>query len=182
VIRLRRFLALVMLAPTIMWAWGVDAHAQDQTFVSISTIPGESTDASHTNWIDAYALDTGISMTGTTTNFSDVLVLKGLDKASPKFHDALVRWNTLSSVIIEVCRAGTLPEQCYYRVELSNANVTSVDQSGSSCVGSGGCTPTATESVHFTYTQIKWIYTPWSGGSPGTQVINCWNVTTHQRC
>ena len=122
--------------PTLMWAWGFNANAQDQVFVSIANFPGESTDANHAGWIDAYALDDGLSVSAT---------LRPL-------------------VVIEVCRAGTSPQQCYYRVELSNVFVTGVQLSGSSCVGSGGPTPPQTESVSLTYSQIKWEATSSSRG------------------
>ena len=182
--RLRRCLALILLAPAFVWTWGVTAHAEDKTFVSITGIAGESTDPNHTNWIDTYALDSGITVpaAGAVPSFHDVAFLKGTDKATAILHFDAARQRNLGTVILEVCRAGTNPQQCYYRVELSNATVSSLQVSGSSCVGSGGPTSPQTESVSLKYTQIKWTYTPWTGGTAGTQVVNCWNVATRQRC
>jgi type VI secretion system secreted protein Hcp len=187
VIKLCRSLTLVLSAVTLFAAWGVDAKAQEKTFVLVSggTITGESTDAAHPNWIDAYALDVPVNATFSgsigTTHFQDVSFLKGTDKATSGLYDGIARGVNFALVTAEVCRS-TAPQQCYFKVELTNAKLTSVDLSGSSCVGSGACTPAQTESVSFTYTRIKWTYTPWTGGVAGTPIVKCWDLTTASSC
>ena len=151
------------------------------------TIPGESTDAAHAGWIDAYGLDGGaVNVSGGggggsgVTNFDDIAILKGTDKATPLLFDQIARGLITPLVTIEVCR--TAPAQCYYKVELTNAQVANIDLSGSSCVGAGACTPVQTESVSFRYTRIRWTYTPWVGGSPGTPVSRCFDVLSRPSC
>lgn len=179
-----RFVCLTTTMAVLLLAGAANAVAQDRTFVSIAAIPGDSTDTGHLNWIDAYALDTGVVSPagGGAAQFSDVAFLKGPDKATPHLHDAIAVGVVYPLAIIEVCRPGTPAQQCYYRVELTNASVSGVSLSGSSCVGSGACTPTQTESVSFRYTKIKWIYTPFTGGTPGTPVQRCFDLVTRTRC
>lgn len=174
-----RIFAVVLAAWSILAAR--EARAADKTYVQVPGVPGESTDATHVAWIDAYALSSGISAAGAVSSFGDVSVLKGTDKSSPLLDDAIARGLTYTTVTIEVCR-DTSPEQCYYKVELTNAKVTGIDLSGSACVGSGACTPSQTESVSFSYTKIKWTYTPWTGGSPGPQVMKCFDVAARMAC
>jgi type VI secretion system Hcp family effector len=186
VLKLCRSLTLVVSAMALLLAWGVETKAQDKTFVQVTGgIVGESTDAGHPTWIDAYALDASVSAAfgggGGTTTFQDVSFLKGTDKATVGLFDAIARGTNLATVNIEVCRS-TAPQQCYFKIELTNAKLTGVDLSGSSCVGSGACTPTQTESVSFNYAKIKWTYIPFTGGSPGTPVVKCWDVVAHAGC
>jgi type VI secretion system secreted protein Hcp len=162
------------------------ARAEDKTYVQIPGIPGESTDAAHGTWIDAYGLDWNVTVptsgggTGVPA-FNPVSILKGTDKASPLLLNATALSTTLNPVVIEVCRQ-TAPQQCYFKVELSNSKLTRLDLSGSSCVGTGACTPTQTESVSFNYTRIKWTYTPFTGGTPGTPVARCWDLLSNTAC
>jgi type VI secretion system Hcp family effector len=181
-IKRRRWFALVLLALPVLLTWGVAAHAEDKTFISIASIPGESTDAAHPAWIDAYALDAGITAAGGSSSaFQDIAVLKGTDKATPGLNDAISRQINLGLVTIEVCR-NTAPQQCYYKIELTNTKMSGTSLSGSSCVGPGACTPTQTESVSFKYTKIRWTYTPWTGGVAGTPVTKCFDITLNLAC
>jgi type VI secretion system Hcp family effector len=185
VVHRSRSLTLALATVALLLAWGAKANAQDKTFVSVPGISGESTDANHATWIDAYAFDEGVSKTGqlAAANFQVVSFLKGSDAATPKLQDAVAAATHFASkVIIEVCRAGTSPQQCYYRIELENASIVNEALSGSSCVGSGACTPAQTESVGIKFDKIRWIYTPWTGGAPGTQVIACWDIVRAFPC
>lgn len=171
----------------LLLTWGVEAAAQDKTYVQVSggTILGESTDAAHPNWIDAYALDAAVTASygggGGSTTFKDVSFLKGTDRSTPGLFDGIARGFSYATVTLDVCRS-TAPQQCYFKIELTNAKLTSVDLSGSACVGTGACTPTQTESVSFTYTKIKWTYTPWAGGSAGTPVTKCFDIALNAPC
>src|SRR5690606_27146362 len=42
----------------------IPAFAQHEIFIEVAGIPGESTDATHKNWIDAYAYSGGLSNSG----------------------------------------------------------------------------------------------------------------------
>ena len=177
---MRKLAVLVCLVASIA------ARAEDKTYVQIPAIPGESADAAHATWIDAYGLDWNITVPTSgggagAPQFNAVSFLKGTDKASPLLMNAAGLSTTLSPVVLEVCRQ-TAPQQCYFKAELTNAKVTRLDLSGSSCVGTGACTPTQTESVSFIYSRFKLTYTPWTGGSPGTPVVRCFDLTTLSAC
>ena len=173
---------LALGAAVLSFVFVVSVRAEDKTFVNISGAPGESTDGAHPNWIDAYALDYSVdSPSGAAPNFKDVSFLKGTDKSTPILNNAAGLGTNLGLVTIDVCR-NTSPQQCYLKVELSNAFLENISLSGSSCVGTGACTPSQTESISLRYTRIKLYYTPWTGGSPGTQVIRCYDLTTRTAC
>jgi type VI secretion system Hcp family effector len=154
--------------------------------VNVPGVPGESTDAAHATWIDAYALELGADRTFSgggagIAQFKDVSILKGTDKASPLLNLALALNTNLGLVTIDVCRT-TAPQQCYFKVELTNSQLSEVSLSGSSCVGTGACTPTMTESVTFHYSRIRWTYIPFTGGTPGTPVVRCYDLVSGSAC
>lgn len=158
------------------------AVAQDATFVQITGINGESTDVSHVDWIDAYGIDEGYSYAG-GPNIEDLAILKGTDKSTPKLHDRLLQATAIASVVVEVCRS-TSPQQCYYRIELTNARVTTMSLAGTACIDPAtSCTPPQTESVTFSAEQILWRYTEYdAAGNPQGTVEFCWNVIASTQC
>jgi type VI secretion system Hcp family effector len=178
----------ILAGLVVLAASGFEAKAEDKTYVNIVSTPGESTDGAHGGWIDAYALEleavrvfaSGGGGTG-APDFKDVSILKGTDKASPLLNLALALNTNLGLVTIDVCRT-TAPQQCYFKVELTNSMLSGVSLSGSSCVGTGACTPTMTESVSFHYTRIRWTYIPFTGGTPGTPVVRCYDLASGQSC
>ena len=183
---MRRRGAYLFAVTVCLMAGTVVARAEDKTFVQIPGIPGESTDSAHATWIDAYGLDWNITVPTSGGGagapvFNAVSILKGTDKASPLLMNAAALSTTLNPVVIDVCRQ-TAPQQCYFKAELTSAKVTRLDLSGSSCVGTGACTPTQTESLSFIYSRIKLTYTPWTGGTPGTPVVRCWDLAGNVAC
>jgi type VI secretion system secreted protein Hcp len=183
----RHGMGLFVLAGSVcLLAATFAARAEDKKYVPIPGIPGDSTDSAHGTWIDAYGLDWNVTVPvggggAGAPVFNPVSFLKGTDKSSPLLMNATAQGTTLNPVVLEVCRQ-TAPQQCYFKAELSNARSTRLDLSGSSCVGTGACTPTQTESVSFIYTRIKLTYTPWTGGTPGTPVVRCWDLVSNTSC
>ncbi len=170
-------LVLVVLA-------GAPAAAADQVFVQVASIPGNSTDPAHLSWIDAYAVDSKVVLPsgGARATFEDGAFLKGADSASPLLNRAVATGQLFSSVVVDVCRSGTSGLECYYRITYENARISGVTTAGSSCVGPGACTPALTESVTVGYTKIRWRFTPYSGGTPGTPVERCFDVVANATC
>jgi type VI secretion system Hcp family effector len=185
--KIRRSTAFLMAGLTWLLASTFAARAEDKTYVQFPTIPGESTDPAHSGWVDAYALELGAVRPFTAgggtgaPEFKDVSVLKGTDKASPLLNLALALNTNLNLVTVDVCRT-TTPQQCYFKVELTNTAVSEISLSGSSCVGTGACTPTMTESLSLHYSRIKWTFTPFTGGTPGTPVVRCYDLATGSSC
>ena len=160
------------------------AAAADRVFVQVTSIPGDSTDSAHIGWIDAYAIDSKVALpTGSPRAvFDDGAFLKGTDSASPLLNRAVATGQLFMSVVVDVCRSGTSGLECYYRVTYESARITGVTTAGSSCVGPGACTPSLTESVTVSYSRIRWKFTPYSGGAPGTPVERCFDVVANATC
>ena len=177
---MRTFSCLLVLAALA----GSSAAAADRVFVQVASIPGDSTDPAHLNWIDAYAIDSKVSLpiSGGRAAFEDGAFLKGADSASPLLNRAVAVGQMFASVVVDVCRSGTAGLECYYRVTCEIARITGLTTAGSSCVGPGACTPALTESVTVSYSKIRWRFTPYSGGAPGTPVERCFDIVANATC
>jgi type VI secretion system Hcp family effector len=170
--RIGLFLSLLVLGAS-------SAAAVEQVFVNIATIPGESTQPGHVNWIDAYALShDGTRPSGSSLSLSEVTVLKGPDRATPQLHNALAVATNLGLVTVQLCgTAAAEPSRCYYKLELSNTRVTGVSVAESTC-SADGCTPAHTESVSFSFSRIKWFYTD----PAGAETSRCFDLALLQPC
>lgn len=158
------------------------AVAQDATYVQITGILGESIDASHVDWIDAFGIDESYAFTGGTRTIEDVAILKGTDRATTALYQRLLEGTVLDQVKIEVCRTAA-PQECYYLIELQGARVTSASLAGSACIDpSTSCTPPQTESITFAFEQIHWTYTMWVEGSKQGTYEYCWDTTLNTMC
>jgi type VI secretion system secreted protein Hcp len=156
-----------------------EAAAAEQVFVNIPSIPGESTQVGHANWIDAFALSHDMQRPGGgSPDFSEVSVLKATDRATAPLHLAGALSTNLGLVTVQVCGTGAgLPSRCYYKIELSNTRVQAISVAESACSGDG-CTPAQTESVSFSFTRIKWYYTD----PAGNENSRCFDLTTFTSC
>ncbi len=187
-----RRLALLLVASALLATSMELAAAQDMTYACIPGIPGESLEASHTNWIEAFGLDHGASNNASpgapggpgAANLTNVSVLKGTDLATPLLHEALSAGNLLGDIVIDVCRTGAGPQpECYYTLVLQGTYIQAIDLAGSSCIDPAtSCTPAQTESVTFTYTKISWTYTEFSNGKQGQTICKCWDAQGGASC
>ncbi len=135
-------------------------------FMKISTVPGESTDDKHKDWIEVLSYSLGVNQpstgTGSSTgaqsaeraNFGDFTIVHSLDKASAKFFLACAKGEHIPAATLELCRA-TGEKQKYMEYKMTDVIVTSVRPGGSS-VGSGDF---PLEEVSFNYSKIEWTYT-----------------------
>jgi type VI secretion system Hcp family effector len=138
-------LPALLLALSLLF-YPVTTRAETQTppqinaFLKIDGIPGESTDDKHKDWIDIYAsffLDgitqptagsasTSGGATAERANFSDVKIIKYLDKSTPKLHLACADGTHIKQVIIEFVG----DDYKFYEVKLSNCIVSKVSTGG----------------------------------------------------
>lgn len=133
----------------------------NKIFLNVDGIPGESLDTKHDEWIDVISFSHGISqptstLTTRTTGRSthqDFVVIKELDKSSPKLALACCNGSHITQVIIEVCRADTSDK--YMRYTLTDVIVASISQNGSS--QSEDARPV--EEISLRYGRIDWSYT-----------------------
>ncbi len=136
------------------------------TFLKIGTIPGESTDDKHKDWIEVLSFSHGVSQPATGSvssggarsaercDHSDFSIVKSLDKASPKLNLACCNGEHIKEVTVELCRA-TQDKARYMQYKMEDVIVTSVRPGGSA---QGGET-LPLEEVSFNYAKISWVYT-----------------------
>lgn len=134
-------------------------------FLKIATIPGESTDDKHKEWIELLSFNHGVSQmtsgsvssggsrTAARCDHQDFSVSKSMDKASTKIALACCNGEHIGEVEVHLCRAGGNKEQ-YMSYKMSDVTISSAQVSGSSM---GGDVPD--ESVGFAYGKIEWTYT-----------------------
>jgi len=158
-------------------------------YLKIGTIPGESTDEKHKDWIQilsyshsmAQAGGNGASATGGRTAGSvdvhDFSVVKTLDKASPKLALACCNGEHLPHVTVELCRAGK-DKQKYMEYKLSDAVVSAVRPGGSA----HGSDSLPLEEVSFRFSKIEWTYTAIDNqsGQPKGNVSGYWDLAQNK--
>ena len=127
-------------------------------FIRFDGIVGESKDPSHKGWSDLGSFSQAISRgqsgetrRGGSVDFEDILLVKELDKASPKLAEACATGKVFPTIEIHVARPGT---PTYYAYELKNVMVTSYSISGTSSVDD-----VPEEQVTLSYEEIKVTYT-----------------------
>ncbi len=159
-------------------------------FLKIATIPGESTDDKHKDWIEILSYSFGMSQPASITsssaggaaseraNFQDFQITHHLDKASPKLSQACATGEHLKDVTLELCRAGGQKVK-YFEVKMEEVIVSSVQSGGAG----GGGDDVPTESVAFNYGKIKWNYIQQkrADGSGGGNVPGGWDLTANKK-
>jgi type VI secretion system secreted protein Hcp len=158
-------------------------------FLKIETIPGESTDDKHKDWIELLSYSHGVSQTGSGSvssgggrtaercDHGDFSVVKTLDKASPKLNLSCCNGEHIKGVTVELCRAGG-DKQKYMEYKMSDVVVSSVRPGGSA----GGGESLPLEEVSFNYGKIEWTYTETDHktGKPGGNVAAWWNLAENK--
>ncbi|HOM28861.1 MAG TPA: type VI secretion system tube protein Hcp [Deltaproteobacteria bacterium] len=158
-------------------------------FLKIDGIPGESTDDKHKDWIEILSYRHGISQPATASassggarsaercNHSDFVVVKALDKASPKLALYCCNGTHIKEVKLELCRAAG-DKQKYMEYKLTDVIVSSVVPTGTS---KGGET-LPLEEVSFNYGKIEWIYTETdhATGKPKGDVKAQWDLIANK--
>jgi len=135
-------------------------------FLKISTIPGESTDDKHKDWIEVLRFrlamrqssagqrSTGGAATAGRVNVKPLVVLKLLDKASPKLALACCTGEHIPEVRLQLCRA-TGDKTPYMEYILNDVIVTQVSRGANNDQE----LPLPMEEVAFDFGTITWKYT-----------------------
>jgi len=159
------------------------------SFCKIDGVPGESLDDKHKDWIEILSFSHGISQPSTSTRSSaggasservdhqDYVIVKHVDKASPKLYELCSTGKHIPTVTIELCRAGG-DKLKYMEVKMEQVIISSVHPGGSA----GGNDSFPTESVAFNYGKVKWTYTQQkrADGSGGGNVTGGWDLTANK--
>ena len=158
-------------------------------FLKIEGVDGESTDDKHKDWIEVLSYGHGVeqplsgsasshgSLSAERANFHPFVVVKGLDKASPKLGLGCAEGKHFPSAIVEVCRAGG-DKQPYMEYKLTDVMVGSLETGGNS---SGAEIPT--ERLTLSYGKIEWKYTMTkvAGGQAAGNVAAGWDLKTNKK-
>jgi type VI secretion system secreted protein Hcp len=135
-------------------------------FLKIKTIPGESTDDKHKDWIEIMsyswgvtqpgsgAVSSGGSRTAERCDHQDFSIVKTLDKASPKLFLACCNGEHIDEISLELCRAGG-DKQRYMEYKMNDV-IVSTQRPGGSAQG-GESLPL--EEVSFKYGKVEVTYT-----------------------
>jgi type VI secretion system secreted protein Hcp len=171
--------------PTETGTQGASA-ARGNAFLYIAGMPGESEDAGHQNWVDVLAFSHEISAAGPGSTGSsrgavrpqhqDIVIVKEIDKTSPKLALACCKGTHIPTVEIEFCRIAD--NEVYMKYELTDVVISSVAPSYSHRAAGEF---THTEQVTIRYGKIKWIYTEYDySGKPQGNVEAWWDVTLNK--
>jgi type VI secretion system secreted protein Hcp len=158
-------------------------------FLKIGTIPGESTDSKHKDWIEILSFSWGVSQTGSGSrssgggaaaercNHSDFSCVKTLDKASPKLFVACCNGEHIKEVTLQLHRAGQEKTK-YMEYKLSDVIISSYRPGGASQGGEA----LPLEEVSFNYGKIELTYTSTDHktGKAAGDVIANWDVVANQ--
>ncbi len=157
-------------------------------FLKIDTIPGESTDDKHKDWIEILSYSWGVSQPATGSrstggarsaervNVQDFSIVHSIDKASPKLFLSCCKGEHIKGVTVELCRA-TGDKQKYMEYKLTDVLVSSVRPGGSS---KGGET-LPLEEVSFNYGKLEITYTQTdTTGKPKGDVKANWDLVQNK--
>ncbi len=170
---------LTLLAASVLTG-SVSAAA----YIKFDGVDGESTASGHKDWILIESLASGIQRprleaTGGLGRAipSDIVVVKQLDKSSPKLMEAVATGKVFPTVQFHLTRlVGPEREATYYTYELKNVLVTSYQVGGSGSASESR----PMESFSLNFEEIKVTYVPAfdGNGRPVDPVETVWRVET----
>jgi type VI secretion system secreted protein Hcp len=154
-------------------------------FLKIATIPGESTDDKHKDWIEVLSFNHGVSQptsgavstsggrTSARCDHTAFTIVKSLDKATPKLALSCCNGEHITEITVEMCRAGG-DKQKYMSAKMSDVIVSSAGISGDS----EDKDSLPQETVAFSYGKIEWVYTELDHktGKPKGDVKASWDL------
>src|SRR5678815_117991 len=166
------------------------AGGNDQCFLKIDGIPGESTVHPHVGEIDLVGFRTGLLQKVVNSggggggagkvDFGPLKVYKYIDKASIPIFVACAVGKHLPKVTLSVVRTGStdVPPFDYFVVVLTDVLVSSVNDSTDTTDDQGNLL----ETVSFDFAKIQWTYRPTEpNGAPGTPVKGGYDLKLNKK-
>ncbi|MBC7422358.1 MAG: type VI secretion system tube protein Hcp [Ferruginibacter sp.] len=169
----------------IVAVFTMNAFAQQKIFIQIQNIPGESTDANHHGWIDAYAYSGGMTTNvsrqsgGTSVSkayFSDYVFTICLDRSVNPMKIAQASAKLIPTVIIELSKLVGGNPKVYSKIELTDVLITGLNEGATSDINK------TTFNVSYSYAKIKTSYfliDP-ATGLPTAQASFSWDVVNNK--
>jgi type VI secretion system secreted protein Hcp len=156
--------------------------AQDEIFLSVAGIEGESQDAKHKGEIDVKSFSWGAEQTGLDSTgggggagkvkISELTFVKRTDKSSPELFLNTATGKHITNATLTVRRAGSGVE--YLKIKLSDVLVSSFDQGGEASL--------PIEKVNLNFSKIDVEYTEQKAdGSTGATHTAGWDVKANQK-
>lgn len=132
-------------------------------FMKIGKIEGESQDKAHDKWVEIQSMSAPISRSvgairaqGQTT-LGDIVVVRYLDKSSPKLAEACANGTLFDEVQIDFTSQIKDKNEPYLTYKLKNVIVT-----GYTFHGVGDISEKAQEEVMLNFTDVEWTYVVWN--------------------
>jgi type VI secretion system secreted protein Hcp len=155
---------------------------QASIFLEIDGIDGDVTTPNYENQIKVDTLTGGFSVPytfgsgggiGPDPAYSELVVTKASDPASPLLMQRLLTRSVLPTVIVHATQVGGETREEYLTITLTNAFV-------SALAFGGTVSEKPTESVHFGYEQICYRYTDFPDGGGSAETEFCWDAVNNQ--
>ena len=158
------------------------ASAGTNYFLQVDKIPGESTDWAHKNWIEVISFSHEISGSASTTGrgraggraqVGPLVIVKEIDKATPKLYVNCCMGKAIPNVVLSVCQTGGSKRE-FLKLTLGDAVISSI-------VASSDASGNPVEEVSLGFGSIQWDYTEIdSSGKVKGIVSGGWNVTKNK--
>jgi type VI secretion system secreted protein Hcp len=153
-------------------------------FLSVDGIKGESTDAYHKDEIELVGwswgatevliLSGGGGATAGKPKFTDLVVTKAVDKASPLLLRACLKGKHIKEVVLTQRKPGT-GKLNFLAITLKDVLVTSLNDVESNAA------PRPMETVQFNFTKVIYEFVPQKpNGQPDTPVTVRWDVAANK--
>jgi type VI secretion system secreted protein Hcp len=150
-------------------------------FLKIAGVTGESQDAKYKGNIDISSFSFGVTQPSTghfgggsgagKAQFQDINLTKRIDKASPVLLEHLIRGTHFDSATIIVRKVGGKDPIEFFKIELSEVFISSVQNSGAN-QGDG-----IDEQISLNFSYIEYHYKEQSkDGSAGSASKTTWNI------
>jgi type VI secretion system secreted protein Hcp len=164
------------------------AGGNDQCFLKIDGIQGESHNYRHVGEIDLVGFRSGLMQKVISSlgggagagkpEFSPLKVFKYIDKASIPIFVACATGKNLKKATLSIVKSGGEIPSDYFVIVLSDVFVSSVNDSTETTDGEGNLL----ETVSLEYSKIEWTYTPQNDdGSPGTALKGGWDLKLNKK-
>lgn len=154
-------------------------------FANFGDIKGEVTEDKHKDWVAVTKIEFKVTQPPSATQqtaggrtqeaveFSEMVIDKLLDKATPKLYEAACKGTHLPEVTIDYVRASGDSPIKYMEIKLKEVLISGVIHSADP----KGTNQFPTETIKMTYGAIEWTYTQQKpDGKAGGNVAAKWNL------
>lgn len=158
-------------------------------FLKVKTIPGESTDDKHSEWIEVLSYSFGASQpssgsrsTGGAASaervtMQDFSIVKNVDKTTPKLFLSCCKGEHIDEVTLELCRA-TGDKSKYLQYKMTDVMISSV-RKGAAAQG-GENLPMEEVGFNFGKIEITYTETDHKTGKPKGDVKANWDLVANK--